>query len=245
MRALLLAGAALAVSAAAGGPPRATAPFTPALPPVMKFLTPDDIDPARLLPPPPSDASVRGRAELAELKRIEARRTAAAFAAAKADEVDETPTAFAAVFGPRFDLTRLPATARMLADVRNDQKIASDTAKAHFKRNRPWILDPHLRTCSRADPPQSSYPSGHSSFAFATLVVLAAAAPDHAPALLARAEGYAQNRLVCSMHFRSDIVAGQALGTAVAVDLLHIPAFRAELAASHRELVGAHLTAGP
>src|SRR5579872_551587 len=123
MRRLLLAVAALAVLGA-GAPAQAAAPVKPPTPPplVLNFLTAADIDPARLLPPPPADGSVRGRAELAELKRIEATRTAAAFAAAKADEINETPTAFAAVFGPGFDLKQLPATARMLADARNDQK---------------------------------------------------------------------------------------------------------------------------
>jgi acid phosphatase (class A) len=72
-------------------------------------------------------------------------------------------------------------------------------------------------------------------------VVLADLAPDKAPALLARAEDYAESRMVCGMHFRADIVAGQVLGTAVGQDLLHSPAFRADRAAAAAELRAARL----
>jgi acid phosphatase (class A) len=197
------------------------------------------------MPPPPDDDSPQAKAELAELQHIAATRTPGEWKAAMADEEDETPTAFAGVFGSGFDLKSLPQTAHMLADLRNDQKIAATAAKVHFLRSRPWILDPDLKSCTREEAAQSSYPSGHSTFGFSVAVVLASAAPDKAAALLARAKDYAENRLVCSMHYRSDVVAGEALGTVVAEDLLHNPQFRQELDASHRELVAAHLTAGP
>ncbi len=40
-------------------------------------------------------------------------------------------------------------------------------------------------------------------------VVLAAVMPDKAQIILARASEFGEHRLVCGVHFRSDIVAGQ------------------------------------
>ena len=71
---------------------------------------------------------------------------------------------------------------------------------------------------------------------YAMAVVLAALMPEKGQAIMARAAVYAENRLVCSAHFRRDIVAGQTLGTAVAVMLLHNAKFRVEFGAAEAEL---------
>jgi len=205
------------------------------------FLSPQDYDPKLILPAPPADGTPASQAELAELKRIEATRTSAEFAQALSDDETENPTIFKVVLGDGFDLKALPATAKLLADVRNDEKEAASAAKNFFLRNRPWILDPSLKTCARDDPPKSSYPSGHSTMGYSMAVVLAALVPEKAQAIMARADTYAENRLVCSMHFRRDIVAGQTLGTAVGVMLLHNAQFRVEFDAAEQELKSAHI----
>ena len=210
-------------------------------PPAAGFLTPADYPPDRLLPPPPADGSPKALAELAEVRNLERTRTPAQFEAALSDERTEDATIFAAAIGPAFDLAKLPATARLLEDVRLTDKAAAKAAKDHFRRNRPWIVDPALKTCARDDPPQTSYPSGHTTLGFSDAVILARLLPAKAPAVMARASEYADNRLVCSMHFRSDVVAGQALGTAVALKLLEVPAFRVEFDAAAKELAAAGL----
>lgn len=224
------------VAAAADAPP-------PPAPRVLAYLTADDIDPARLLPPPPIDGSAQALAEVAELRRIAAAATPDRWARAKWDNDNEDGTIFQSAIAAGYDLKALPATARLLDEVRNEESIASSRAKVLFKRNRPWIVDPSLKTCSRDEKPQTSYPSGHTTMAFAMAVVLAQAMPDIAPQIMSRAGDYAESRLVCGMHYRADIVGGQTLGTAVAVQMLHNPAFQADLAAATAELQAAHLTA--
>ena len=135
----------------------------------------------------------------------------------------------------------LPATAKMFAHIRSDEQVAANAAKALFKRHRPWIVEPSLQSCSKGDAPESSYPSGHSTMGYAMGTVLAAMAPEKAQAILARADEYAENRLVCGMHFRRDIEAGHVLGTAVAVKLMQKPQFRVEYEAAADELRSAHL----
>jgi len=200
------------------------------------FLSSAQLDASRFLPAPPADGSAAAKAEVAELHAIEAARSAEALASAKSDDETKNASIFARIMGPGFDLKALPATAKLMGEVRTEEKVAADSAKAYFKRKRPWIVDPSFRSCSRDDEPLSGYPSGHATMGFAMAVVLADMAPDRAQALLARAQVYADNRLVCGMHFRSAIVAGQVLGTVVANDLLANPAFRADRDAAEAEL---------
>jgi acid phosphatase (class A) len=210
----------------------------------LMVLTPEDIDPVRLLPPPPIDGSPAQTAELDELRHIQAVRTPERLAQAKWDGDHEDSSAFAAVLGPRFDLQNLPATRALLAVVENDQSVAASEAKKAFHRHRPWTFEPSLEVCERVKPnaqgkpadPLTAYPSGHSTLGYSVGIVLANLIPTKAPAIMARASDYAYSRLVCEVHFRSDIVAGQALGTAVGVMLLHAAALKPQIEAARQEL---------
>ncbi|MEI9990302.1 MAG: phosphatase PAP2 family protein [Rhizomicrobium sp.] len=211
------------------------------------LLTVEQVDASLLLPPPPANDSPREAAEIAELKAIAAHRTPAEWDAATADAKDSTGDWFASAIGPGFDLAKLPATRHLLADIGDTEGVVAEGAKKYFHRDRPWIVIPNLQTCTpvKPGPAPTSYPSGHSTIAFAMGVTLARLVPDKAQAILARAELYAERRLVCGMHFRSDIVAGEALGTAIALDLLQNPDFRKEYDAAAAELAAAHLRSVP
>jgi acid phosphatase (class A) len=241
MRARNLLRAALACSLASGLATGAAGQEAPKPKAVAAFLSPAELDASRFVPPPPAEGTRAARAEIVELHAIEAARTRGALARARFDDVAKDASIFAAAMGPGFDLKVLPATAKLMSEVRNEEKVAADLAKAHFARKRPWIVDPSFKSCSTDDAPLTSYPSGHATMGFAMAVVLADLAPDKAPALLARAVDYGDGRLVCGMHFRTDIVAGQVLGTAVAGDLLRNPRFRADRDAAQAELRAAHL----
>jgi acid phosphatase (class A) len=211
--------------------------------PAPTILSAADVDPVRLLPPPPPEGSAAQKAELAELHRIQDARTPAQLAQAKWDNDHEDASSFAPTLGPAFDLAKLPATAKLLKIVDHEQSVAKKRGKAAFGRLRPWLIDPTLVGCEHSDDkPRSSYPSGHTSMAFAMAVVLADLLPDRAPAILARAQEYGEDRLVCGVHFRSDVVAGQALGTAVGVQLLHAPALKADIEAARQELATVQLS---
>ncbi len=206
-----------------------------------RFVTPAQYDATLFLPAPPVPGTELGKAELAELKRYEAARTPERLARAKHDNDTKDESIFAEVIGPGFDRSKLPLTTKLFADVRNDEKAAADAAKDIYQRDRPWIVDDSMKSCNRDEPPHSSFPSGHSTMAYAMAVVLAHMVPEKAPAILARAKEYAENRMVCGMHFRSDIVGGQTLGTLVAMEMLQNPAFKAEFDAAVQELRTAKL----
>lgn len=218
---LLLAFAALALVGAA---------------PVATPLGLDGFVPDEILPPPPADSSPAHHAEIAELAALERSRTAADLEAARADDRTKNASIFANAIGPGFMLDRLPETARLMALVRASEKAAANRAKDEFKRPRPWIVNPGIGACSRDDEPLSSYPSGHATMAFAMGSVLARLFPARAAPIMARAQLYAEHRLVCEMHYRSDVGAGETLGTVVAERLMTDPEFRAQFARAQTEL---------
>ena len=223
---LLFTAAALAAAAPGGKAP---------------LLGPADLDPALVLPPPPAAGSVQARAELAELHAAEAARSAADEADARLDGETKNATIFAVVLGPNFDLPKLPATQALLAEVRASEKAAVDRGKDEFRRQRPYAVDPSLKSCKRNDDPLSSYPSGHTSMAFSEGQVLARLVPEKAGPILERAARYGQSRIVCEQHFRSDVTAGQELGTLIAERLMQKPAFATAYVLARRELVAAGL----
>jgi acid phosphatase (class A) len=237
MRPLLIASLGLALGAAAfaQAPPAAKSA-------TLMVLAPSDIDPARLLPPPPAPDSDTQKAELAQLHLIQTQRTQARFDQALWDDRHQNSQMYAALLGPRFDLDRLPATRKVMQTVNNDLVIASRRAKTYFKRPRPWLTDPSLQGCPPTPTdPLSSYPSGHTTYAFATGVVLAELMPDKAQAILARDQDFADSRMVCGLHYRSDLAAGETLGTLVGRLILASPKTQPDLAAARAELRAAGL----
>ena len=200
------------------------------------LLEPAAVDASRFVPPPPADGSADTKAEFAELKAIAARSSPEELAAAAHDAKDEKPDLFNSTVG--FDISTLPETNKLLMMVVEEEGADVKAAKKYFHRVRPYSADPTIKTCEPVKPGKAanSYPSGHASLAFSTGVVLAALLPAKSQAILARASEYAEHRLVCGVHFRSDIVAGQQYGTIIALKLMDNRAFQAQMAKAKAEL---------
>jgi len=207
------------------------------------LLSPAEVDASRLLPPPPAAGSDVEKREIQELHAIAKRSSKALKAVATHDAKDESPDIFNDAIG--FDATTKPETFKLLTLVMEEEDGDSKAAKAYFHRLRPYAVDPSVRACEPVKPGKTkaanSYPSGHSSLAFSMGVVLASLIPEKSQAILARASEYAEHRLVCGVHYRSDIVAGQQFGTVLAVKLMQNPTFQAQMNLARTEL-GAEAT---
>jgi acid phosphatase (class A) len=189
---------------------------------------------------------------MAAVKRLIEQRTPERFAQAKWDAEHEDASPFFATLGPDFDLHKLPATAKLLESVLNDQGIAASTAKDYFHRKFPVTAEMPTSyggwTCDSGDHkpesrPLRSYPSGHGTLGYSVGVVLAALFPEKSQAILTRAADYAYSREVCGDHYHSDLEASRALGTSVGVLLLNNAGLRPQIEAAKAELRVAHLTA--
>jgi acid phosphatase (class A) len=200
------------------------------------LLDPAAYDAATFLPPPPDDKVTE--AEMAELRAIAAKSSPELKAFAARDAKDETPDIFNSVIG--FDIAATPQTRKLLQMVADEEDGDTKAAKAYFHRVRPYVMDTSLPTCEPKKPgkPANSYPSGHATLAFSMGIVLAQVLPAKSQAILARSKEYADNRLVCGVHYRSDIVAGQQFGTVLALRLMENTAFQAQMQAAKAELAG-------
>ncbi len=221
----------------------ASAPAAKAAP-KLKVLTAEQIDPAKVLPPPPAEGSAQQQAELEELRDLQALRTPGRLAQARWDDAHENAWAFADVIGPGFNPAALPKTTALLAKIQAEQEGLATQAKAYFHRPRPFVADPALVGCGRGTKFYTSYPSGHATMAYTIAPVLEALMPAKAQTIAKRADDYAYSRLVCEVHYRSDLRAGQILGTWAATLLLGAPALQADFAAAKQELAAAGLN-GP
>lgn len=199
-------------------------------------LDPAQVDAARLVPPPPVPDSAQAKDELAEIHAIHDRSSEQEIEAARKDADDEKPDMFNAAIG--FDIATLPQTAKLLEMVIEEEDTATKAAKKYFHRDRPWVVDTTIATCTPKPPgpARNSYPSGHSSVGFAMGVMLADLMPEKSQAILARASEFAEHRLVCGVHFRSDIVAGQQYGTILAVMLMQNPIVQSQMTKAAAEL---------
>jgi acid phosphatase (class A) len=238
----LMIGISLAGVALAQGPQKKS----------LVYLTPEQVDPSRLLPPPPADGSPIQEKEMAAVKALIKSRSAERYAQATWDAEHEDATPFAAAIGPDFDLKKLPATNKLLDSVLSDQAIAASMAKDYFHRKFPvtaempasyreWTCDKDDR--KPASRPLRSYPSGHSTLAWSVGGVLAALIPEKSQAILIRAADYAYSREVCGDHYHSDVEASHALGSALTVMFLNNAALKPQLDAARAELRAAHITA--
>jgi undecaprenyl-diphosphatase len=88
-------------------------------------------------------------------------------------------------------------------------------------RRRPCHIEPHCWS-TLLPPDQFSFPSGHTITAFAMAVSVSSFYPDLAPGLYFVALSIGASRILLGMHFFSDVLAGAALGSALAYWTSHL-----------------------
>ncbi len=223
----------------------AAAPSAPRPPEeALHVLTEAQVDPSRLLPAPAEDGSDVQAAELADVQKAYKSRTPERRAQAEWDDKHESVELFFATLGPKFDLQKLTATAKLMNVVENEQSVAAHIAKRYFRRKRPWAIDTSIVPCDYKPnaPPLTSYPSGHATLGYSEGFILAALMPEKAQVILARAGQYAYSRVICGAHYPADIEASHVFGTELAMMLINEPKFAAGFKAAKAELRGAGLT---
>jgi len=227
----------------AEAPAPADLPMTPKH--VLAYLSPADLDPVTLLPPPPADGSDQQKAEVEEVLRMQQTASQDRLNQAVWDDRNESSALWIPTLGPiGFDLTKLPATAAMLDAVMAERDAGADVVKVYFGRSRPWTFNDNISVCEAAGrngSPVRSYPSGHGTLAYAQGIVLARLMPGQGQTIMARAEDFAESRMYCGVHSRSDIRASAVLGTTIGTLLLHNEKFAPLLDAARAELAAAGL----
>ena len=231
LSASLVLGGTLAAQISA---PSAATPAAPA-PRVSIYLHDSSLDYAALLPPVPAPDSQAARSDLQAVHAAERTRTPAQVRSAQADDHEESIFAFATVLGPRFRAEDLPLTALLSQHLRAESGVVNPSLKVAFQRPRPFIADSTVHpVCDRAA--TNSYPSGHAMVGYLEAFALTQMVPEQKEAILHRARQFAENRILCGVHYPSDIEASHTVALALFGAISTSPAFQKELAAARTEL---------
>jgi acid phosphatase (class A) len=168
--------------------------------------------------------------DVATFERMQVPESSALWKLAEADE-EMKYSRFNAAVSLDLDAVKFPIVIHLLDRMERDVMDTAFAAKVHFNRPRPFERFQVAHVCGDDSPPVpeanpqrsrtlSSYPSGHAAFGWGLALTLAEIAPDHAQAILTRGREYAENRVICGVHFPSDVAAGEIAATAV-VERLH------------------------
>jgi acid phosphatase (class A) len=186
--------------------------------------------------PPPSRESPETRRELDELLKLQSRRTAADVAAARADRKTEIARFYGALGLDERRPPDLPRLERLAERVEDDVRLHVRAVKERHRRLRPYEIEPRLEPCIDDVAGDLSYPSGHAAFAWSMAYLLSDLVPERRAALEARAAEFAHQRMVCGVHFPSDLEAGRQAAARLREELRANPRFLAEVEVARAEL---------
>ncbi len=145
---------------------------------------------------------------------------------------------FSCALGIAINKEQTPFIYRVLSRTLTDAGYSTEEAKKAYKRQRPFmqnhkpICTPEDEKALRAD---GSYPSGHTALGWAWGLILTEIAPKHANTILRRAKAYGESRMVCNVHWKSDVEAGRTMGSSVVAVLHTKKEFLSDLASAKIE----------
>lgn len=200
------------------------------------------------LPPPPLPGSPEQAADDAVFRSTRALAGTPRWALALSDSHLATPDVladFSCALGFVIDPARAPVLVSLLSHAGADMSPAVEASKTFWHRTRPYIGN-DLPICvprhgSLDDNP--SYPSGHTTLEYGAAMILAELVPDRATQLLQRGRTLAESRIVCGVHWASDVQAG-FLEAASLVSALHgSDRFRSDMQAARAEIAALRTSA--
>jgi acid phosphatase (class A) len=198
------------------------------------------IDARVFLATPPAAGSTEAASDLARVHTIQRLATPERRGLAVADAELEPWKAFAAPLGRELDPGRLPVASRLMSRVRTDV-LAAGVAKNKYARPRPFVADATLDMCLPGDrlrlEASYSYPSGHATYGWTVALLLAEMLPERAEAILLRGRDYGDSRVVCGVHYPSDVEAGRLVASGLVAKIHADPAFVEMLSASRKEIL--------
>lgn len=199
-------------------------------------------DSKALLPPPPAEGSAAMRFDAAVSQKSLNLHGTSRWDMAARDAILKFPEAvepFACAIEAPISKQATPRLYNLLRRCRADAGMATFAAKNHYKRPRPFLVN-RQPICTPKDENRlkhnGSYPSGHTAIGWTWALILAEIAPDRADAVIARGRAFGESRIVCNVHWYSDVLEGRLVGSATVAALHADAAFRADLDAARAEL---------
>jgi acid phosphatase (class A) len=112
--------------------------------------------------------------------------------------------------GEWFNDDNFPAITQLLVNCIQDIRVTEFRLKRHFKRPRPYHLEPRLNPLARINSP--SFASGHTLWAFAEAYIFSEIIPEKRDQFLRMAEEVRWSRELMGIHYPSDNEASRVVG---------------------------------
>jgi acid phosphatase (class A) len=212
-------------------------------PPVVAgYLTPAQRpDHTVYLPAPPAPDSVLGLADMGVYRSMRSLEGSSRWQIAARDagvSQRDLFSDFKCSLGLDLNVVQAPVTTRLITRASADLFPLIGASKDHYKRPRPFVVE-KLPLCivpSEELTRSGSYPSGHSAAGWLYALLLAETAPDRSAAILARGRAFGESRVVCGVHYLSDVEGGRTVATALVATLNGSAEFAGDLSAARAEM---------
>lgn len=188
-----------------------------------------------LIPPPPAEGTAAFARDMeASQESFEQRGTPRWDQAIKDAELHfpAATDAFSDTLGFQITETDTPYLYMLMRRTLTDAGLSTYAAKNHYTRPRPFMLNnepigtPDDEEALRKD---GSYPSGHTAIGWAWALILCEIVPEQTDAILERGREFGQSRIICNVHWQSDVDEGRIMGTATVARLHADKDFLADL----------------
>ena len=116
--------------------------------------------------------------------------------------------------------------------------LSTRSAKNYYMRMRPFMLFGEQSLTPGAEKwlaTNGSYPSGHTAIGWATALVLAEINIDRQNEILKRGFEFGQSRVICGVHYQSDVDAGRVVASGLVARLHADEGFCTQLAKAKKE----------
>lgn len=173
-----------------------------------------------LLSPPPEHNSSFFELDLEHARKALESKDEARFLQAAIDADLSFPFAvksFESIIGMQISESKTPKLYVLMRRVMTDAGLSTYAAKNYYKRERPFMVN-NQKTCT---PDQEnilykvgSFPSGHAAVGWAWSLVLIKLFPEKEKEILKRGHDFGESRIVCNVHWYSDVKMGRTMGQA-------------------------------
>jgi acid phosphatase (class A) len=195
-----------------------------------------------LLPPPPAAGSAAQAYDEEVSRKALALRGTPRWALANEDANIMFPQAagtFSCALNAPITEQDTPHLYVLLRRALSDAALSTYPAKNHYHRTRPFMMNKEPICPTDEGKPyikNDSYPSGHSAMGWAWALILSEISPEQTDAILARGRTFGESRMICNVHWQTDVIEGRFMGAATVARLHADPTFRADLEAAKAEL---------
>jgi acid phosphatase (class A) len=135
----------------------------------------------------------------------------------------------------QFNYKDHPATTALLLNCIQDIRVTEFRLKQHFKRPRPYHLEPALKPLTRINSP--SFPSGHSLWSYTEAYIFGQLIPNERPKFIKAAAEVQWSRELLGIHYPGDNEASRIIGWYLLKFWYNNPQFKNDLEKAKAEWI--------